>query len=170
MRWEKLFGEIEAHSGDLARVERDAEIQDRTEGEWAATSWRERLALGTVSLRVAGLGRLDGDLTRMTGAWLLLQTDNHEMIINPDWVVAVSPSATGVKPLSLVEQRMTWVHAIRMLQRERSRIHVVCADGSAVDGTVTLAGKDFVEIQTDQRVAEMVPYATLAAIRCRGVP
>jgi len=170
MRWEKLFAEIEAHAGDLARVERDAEIQDRTEGEWAATSWRDRLAPGPISLRVAGLGRLDGNLTRITGAWLLLQTDHYEVIVNPAWVTAVSPSATGAKQLSVLEQRMTWVHAIRMLQREGSRIHVVRVDGSSVNGTVRLAGKDFVEIQTDQRTAEMVPYAMLAAISCRDVP
>lgn len=169
MRWEKLFAEIEAHSGDVARAERDFEILDRTEGEWAATSWRDRLSPGPISLGVAGLGRLDSHLVRITGAWLLLQTDNYEVIVNPNWVTAVSTSVSGAKPMSALEQRMTWVHAIRMLQREGSRIHVVRADGSSVDGTVRLAGKDFVEIKTDQRTVEMVPYALLAAISCRGV-
>ena len=170
MRWEKLFAEIEAQSGDVARAERDAEILDRTEGEWAATSWRDRLAPGPISLRVAGLGRIDGSLARITGAWLLLQTDAYEVIVNPDWVSAVSTSASRAKPLSALERRMTWVHAIRMLQREGARIHVVRADGSSVDGTARLAGKDFVEIKTDQSTDEMVPYSMLAAISCRGEP
>lgn len=169
MRWERLFAEIEAQSHDMTLDDRDAEIRDLTEGAWASMSWLERMSPGPVVLTVSGVGRIDGDLVRKTGAWLLVQSPTHEHLVNPAWITSASP-ARSAGPSSVVDQRLDWPAAIRMLQRSADRVRIVRADGSVSDGMAKVAGKDFVELVTDHGIVEMTPYAMLAVIRCRRVP
>lgn len=167
MRWERLFDEMEAQAREQQLVERDDEVMDLVRGEHAERMLHECLAPGPVRFSVAGFGNLTGDLVRSTPAWLLIAGAGTEAIVNMDWVTRADGPAKRSRPLSVLDQRATWVQVIRTLQRSRSRIHAVSADGTSIDGVVRAAAKDFFEVESDQGRELMVTYRCLAVIQHR---
>ncbi len=164
MRWDKLFADIEAQVADDALATRDDEVNALVEGEEASRSWHECMPAGHVRLRVCGYGYLDGVVQRLTAQWLLLSHPSFEALVNNLAIAEVVAPASRSRPLSHVDQRASWVVAVRMLQRERSRIHVVARDGSSIGGVVRSAGHNFVEVLTDQDATTMIPYRHISLI------
>lgn len=167
MRWEKLFEEIESQSDDARLLERDAEIADHVSAQLAETSWQERLGIGPIDLIVQGHGRVMGTLVRRTGAWLLVRTEMLEFVVNPAQVSAIRAHAPHAIPLSEVEKRVTWVSAMRFLQRQHEDVHVVRADGSVSDGRIRTAGGNYVGILTQSGMNELTPYDAIAILSCQ---
>lgn len=165
MRWDGLFDDLEADFESMRESERDAEIADRTRARAGELTWVERCAGSPVRLRVQAVGVLSGVVDTVTTAWVLLHASE-----STDWVVSRA-AVTGVldvpavavgSPAGEVARRMTWLNAWAVLARDRDPVHVVRLDGTTVAGVAGRVGKDFVELG-----AELVPYAAIAAVRCR---
>ncbi|MBA2456277.1 MAG: hypothetical protein H0V48_07055 [Nocardioidaceae bacterium] len=175
MRWDDVFADLEADAAGLEGRERDAEIADRTRGELARITLADRFraALGrTVSVRVVGVGVLEGAVTRIAAPWLLLETAGAS-----EWLVAwpAVVSASGLPrqavsaPPRQVAAALGWPATWRVLARDRATVHVVRHDASTLTAVPERAGSDFVELRTGSAAAatvELVPYNAVMAVRC----
>lgn len=192
MRWDDLFADLEVDADGLWQRDRDAEIAERTRTELAGLALIDRLRAGVgarVVLEVTGVGRISGQLRRVTPSWLLLDVDGRS-----GWAVALT-ALTGVEGLSpaavpsrqegVVASHTTWSSAFRVLSRDREVVVLRRIDGSSVRGVPSRVGRDFVEIWLrDDDTSPVggaragrapclmvVPYAAVAAVALRtGTP
>lgn len=185
MRWEGLFADLEAQAAALEQAERAAEVEERTRGEVAALTVRDRLrgAVGNeLRLRVRGGEMLAGTVRRVGPDWLLLdEGGGRETVVVTGAVVSVRglgrysavPGTGGV-----VDSRLGLRSVLRGIARDRSTARLLLADGNAVDATIDRVGGDFVEVAThataeprrraDVRDVELIPVAALVAVRRSG--
>ena len=166
MRWEKLFAELESQVDEDALTERDALIDDLREGELASTSWQQRCG-GTVSLTVAGMGRVDGEVVSGNEHLLHVETDRAHILVNPRAVLEVAGVGRRADPPSAVSARLGWPHAFRLCGRDQERITVVRTDSSMRAGVVAAVGKDYVQIRDEAGGIVMIPFAAIAAVSCQ---
>jgi hypothetical protein len=174
MRWDALFGDLEAQFGALAAAERDAEIADRTRSEVGRLGLTDRLraAVGT-QLRVACRGdlTLTGRLDRAHPEWLLLaEAAGRESLLATRGVLSVAGlSRLSAAPggMSTVDARFGLQLALRGIARDRSPARLHLTDGTVVDGTVDRVGVDFVEVAVhplgEPRRRSMVSQTLLVA-------
>lgn len=165
MRWEKLFADLEAQTDEDALVERDALIDDLREGERAATSWQQ-LCGGTVSMTVAGFGRVDGHAVSGNAHLLHVQTVRAHLLISPVSVLEIAATGRRADPPSAVAAKLGWPHALRLCRRDQDRITVVRTDSSTRNGVVDEVGKDFVRIRDDVGGTVMIPLTAIAVVSC----
>ncbi len=188
MRWERLFEDLEAQlTADDAR-DLEVEVADRTRRERALLGIHERflsvLEAGTVSVRVAGVGTLQGSVIGVGPDWVLLG-DGHPHGGDHSVLVAYHAirSLTGLTG-RLQERRPGAVAkgfalgaALRALSRDRAVVALHDVEGIVVTGTVDAVGQDLVDIAehpTDlprrpENVIGIrtVPFWSIAAIRHR---
>lgn len=165
MRWENLFGDLEARFDDLDRAQQEAERADRERvaaGEITAVE-RIRGAVGyRVFVRTRSGGQLPGELRRVGPDWLLLQeSPGRELLVPLASVVAVDGLVRGTgEALSVVESRLGLRHALRGIARDRAPVAVTLVGGTELTGTLDRVGFDFVELAThspwEVRRAEVV--------------
>lgn len=175
MRWERLFAELEAEAAELADLDRDAEIADRTRAELARVRWTDRLRAATgstVRVRVVGGDLVDGAVRRVAVDWLLLTAGAHQVLVPVDAVVGVegvgpatAPAPTGAAAATTP----TWAAAWRVLSRDRAVVRVVRVGGSTVTGVPVRVGADFVELAPQDAATGLVlvPYAAVVAAYVR---
>jgi hypothetical protein len=188
MRWDALFADLEAAADGERLRERDAEIAERTRAELARLRLVDRLRAyadrgragdgGELTVRVAEVGVLRGEVARVTERWFLLVTPTHEWVIDVDAVVGMSGLPAAARPSGAggtVSSGLGWAAAWRVLARDRTPVHVVRRDGSTVVGTPGRVGQDFVELSdADGGLGagwsgsgdEVVPHSAVAAVRC----
>lgn len=153
MRWERLFGDLEAQFAASDAVELDAEVADRTRREVARLRLVDRLdaAIGdSVDLTVAGAGAVSGVLRRVGPDWALLEAPSR-----PDALVRLAAVLT-VRGLSVrarepgsegpVLSRLSLGYALRGIARDRAPVVVVRRDGATSTGTIDRVGADFVDL------------------------
>lgn len=188
MRWDDLFGDLEAQldAAEVASV--DAEVADRTRRESAQLLLAERLAGslgGRVGLHVQGAGRVDGRLVEVSGQWLLLASDtgagDEQVLVAVSALQAVADLAPTSDPTAspAVGQRVRLGLgvALRAIARDRLPVVVHLTGGGTVEGTLERVGADFVEV-TEHPAGEVrprrsggvrtVPFAALALVRSRA--
>ena len=166
MRWERLFNEIEAQSGDLEMQERDALVEELRDGEWADTSWRSLMG-GDVVLDVVGLGRLEGSAVLVNKQIIQLRGERVEHVVSADAVAAVIAAGRRSDQPSVVSAALGWGHVFRALRAEGQPVRVRTVTGSTIDGTIDVVGADFVRVHEDSGHDQSVPFAALAMVSGR---
>jgi hypothetical protein len=182
VRWQELFDDLEAQFDAAAAAELAAEISDRTRRETALIRLVDRLrpSIGQlISLRLTGLGAIEGRLTAVGPDWLLLdEIAGREVVVNMPAVLSIAglsaqSSAGDVTPN--VAARLTLSYALRGLARDRSPVIACYTDGSTSAGTLDRVGADFVEIaehppgearrRDSVRAVRTVPFGSLSSLR-----
>ena len=165
MRWEKLFADLEGIVDDEALTERDALVTELRDGELAATSWQQ-LAGGDVSLEVAGVGRIDGEVQSGNDHVIHVLTDRAHILVNPVAVLAVLGGSHRAAKRTTVASKLGWSYVFRLLQRDQDRVQIYRRDSSARTGAVVRVGADFVQIRDEAANTPMIPYAAIATVSC----
>ncbi len=166
MRWERLFNELEAQSGDLEMAERDALVDELRDGEWAETSWRSLLG-GSVVVEVLGVGRVAGDCVLVNDHVLQLRSERTEHVVSSNAVVAVVSSERRADPTSTVSAALGWGHIFRALRDAGEPVRLHAIDGSTFDGTVDVVGADFVRMREESGRLQTVTVAAVAVVSGR---
>jgi hypothetical protein len=177
VRWDErlgdLFDDLEQQAEALVLAERDAEVAEQSRAEYAQVELADRLHASTgrrLLLAVAGVGPLEGALTRTGAGWLLLDDGRHE------WIVA-TPAVASLRGLSgralgpevrPVTSRLGLSSALRGVADARADAVLHQRDGSLTRGHLARVGADFVEVGVGQDGGGhtlTVPVGTLAAVR-----
>lgn len=181
MRWDQLFGDLEAQLEVAAATELADEVADRTRREAGQLRLVDRMlpARGhDVRLRVCGLGEVSGRLRHVgVQAVLVEQPGAREALIPLSAILSVgglTPHAAVPGASGQVFERLGMSAALRALARDRAGVRVVLSDGATVTGTIDRVGEDFLEVaehpegepRRRDRVTgvRVVPFAALAAI------
>lgn len=157
-----LFEDLEQQAEGLALEDRDAELADRQEAEFARLSWVARVhgSIGSqVSLTLLGVGPVGGRLLRAGTDWML--------VAPPERVIRLPAvrTASGLSSRSTVEQarpviaRLGFGAAVRGI-RARGPLVLEMVDGSVLPGRVGRVGADFLESE-----GAVVPFSAVAAVR-----
>ncbi|MDX6199125.1 MAG: hypothetical protein QOJ79_2276 [Actinomycetota bacterium] len=170
MRWEALFGDLEAQAEALAAAELHAEVADRTRREQGLLRLVDRLREAEghpLAVTVAGAGVVHGRLLDAGTDWLLLaETGARELLVPLASVLGVT--GIGVRTAvpgseGEVGRRLDLRWALRGLARDRAGVAVVLRDGSTVSGTLDRVGADHVDL------AEHPPGEARRAVAVRQV-
>lgn len=163
-----FLDDLEQQAQGAWASERDQEVAERARAEYARVGIAGRLMAGLgarVTLQVAGVGALGGDVVRVADGWLLLQDGGLEWIVLLDAVETVRGlPARAVPPEAWpVTARLGVGSALRALAGERCLARL--RTGGQLDGRVGRLGADFVELQPDGGAPVLVALAALAAVR-----
>lgn len=186
MRWDDLFGDLEAQWAALELAERAGEVAERTRVEIAAIGLGARLRAATgatLRIRLPAEQTLTGTLVRTGPDWLLLdEGGGREALVALSAVLAVG----GLGRLAAVPgsegpvlARLTLRHALRGIARDRSAVRLHLRDATVLDATLDRVGADFVDValhapgearrRADVREVQTVPFAAVATVRRSGV-
>ena len=163
MRWDRLFADLEGQAADLEIEERDALVSELREGEWAGTSWRELLG-GHVVLEVTGLGRVEGEARLVNERVVHLESERAEHVVAMSAVREVIATERRAVPPTVVTARLGWRHVLRAARDDGDRALITRTDGTTVDGTVDVVGRDFVTVASDAGRTRTVPFGAVAAL------
>lgn len=153
MRWQQLFGDLQAQFEEAEAAAERSEASSRARAEVGAVGLTDRLrgAIGTeISLRCRGAGPVSGSLVEVGPDWLLVrEAHGSEVLVALAAVLAASglgrrtaaPARTGHVRLQLDLRR-----AVRGLARDRSAVQVVLVDGASLAGTVDRVGADHLDL------------------------
>ena len=150
MRWEGLFADLDAQFAAEGRLERDAEVAERTRRERALVTLGSRLSAARgerVSLRLAGGVTLIGPLLDLGSDWLLvrgLPADRETLVPLRALrgVEGLPARAAG----SDTARRFGLGSALRTLSRDRATVAVADLDGFVRTGTIDRVGADFLDL------------------------
>ncbi|MEO6472707.1 MAG: hypothetical protein ABIR57_12080 [Aeromicrobium sp.] len=165
MRWDKLFADLESQADEDALAERDALIEDLSEGEWAGTSWRQ-LCGGYVRVEAVGIGHVEGEVMSINERLLHVRAPHADTLISPASVLVVSSWSRRADPVTSVSSRLGWPAAFRLCQRDQDRVKVHRVDGTMNTGLVAQVGQDFVQIRDDADKSILIPLAAISAVSC----
>lgn len=175
--WERsvlaLLDDLEQQAEGLHLVERDLEVADRVEAEYAAVTLAGRwhASVGhAVRLRLLGDLQVRGVLARVGRDWLLVRDGATE------WVVPMGAvfSAAGLSTRAAAEEtwsvldRLGLRSVLRGLARSSAECVANAADGHQVTGRVGRVGADFVELRVGEGTVHVVPTRALSALQSRG--
>jgi len=166
MRWERLFEDLEAQAGDLELDERDALVDELRDGDWAQTSWRDLLG-GRVVLAVRGAERVEGEVTLVNERLVQLRSDAMDHVVSAAAVMAVHEAERRADATTAVGEALGWGHVFRALRESGEEIRVRLVDGSVRDGTVVVAGRDFVRLRAGSGRDQVVPLDAIAVVSGR---
>lgn len=177
MRWDDriagLFDDLEQQADGLALAERDAEVAELSRAEYASVDLAGRLH-GSVGARlrlaVAGVGQLDGVLSRVGEGWCLLDTGSDEWIVRCQGIGSVHGLSDRAVPAASrsAAARLGLASALRRVVDARGTAVLHRLDGSLSRGRLGRVGADFVEVAGETGrpdAVETVPFAALAAVR-----
>lgn len=179
MRWERLFADLEGQFEEAERLEREAEIADRTQREQALVRLADRLRSavgGTVEAYVPGAGTIVGEVSAVGADWLaIVSAGQGETLVPFAALHAVTGlPARGVAPETAISARLGLGYAIRTMMRERFQLTAVLIDGRRISGTVSCVGADYFDMVADKDDAAdgratrtSVAFGGLAALSCR---
>ena len=176
MAWEDelfaLFDDLEGQASALWEADRDAELADRAQAEYAAVTLAGRLMASTgstVALDLPGAGRVSGELRRVGQDWCLLAGPAGDWVVPLRHVQAVRGASTRAVP----EVAWSPVHrlGLRSALRRLAEGGVSCllhlAGPVRLEARVERVGADFAEVVTPAGEAVLVPYAVLVAVQDR---
>ncbi|KAA1400203.1 hypothetical protein [Aeromicrobium ginsengisoli] len=166
MRWERLFEDLEAQARDLELDERDALVDELRDGDWAETSWRDLLG-GRVVLAVRGADRVEGEVTLVNQRLVHLRGDAMDHVVNVAAVVAVHETERRADTSTAVGEALGWGHVFRALREAGEEIRVRLVDGTVRDGSVVVAGRDFVRLRAGSGRDQVLPFDAIAVVSGR---
>ena len=183
MRWDALFGDMEAQLAATVRLELDAETAERTRADAAAVDLTDRLrgSLGLlVGVQLASGSMFEGVLSHVGSQALVLNEPRHQLLIPYASAVRyLGLSRLAVAEPSRVRQRLGLASALRALARDRAALAILVLHGSAAEatlhGVIDRVGRDHLDLAVtgegeDRRAANVrqvttIPFAALAALR-----
>jgi hypothetical protein len=182
MRWDELFDDLDAQFNEVETADLAAEVADRTRREVALLRLVDRLrpVLGRqLTVRLLGVGVIEGELTAMGPDWLLLaELGGREALVASSAVLSIAGlAAQSAAPHSEgpVGARLQLAFALRGLARDRSAVALTLTDGSTATGTIDRVGADFVEVAEHPagearrpdavRLVRAYPLTSLAVVR-----
>ena len=166
MRWDRLFEDLEAQAADLELDERDALADELRDGDWAQTSWRQLLG-GHVVLAVRGADRVEGVVTLVNDRLVHLRGDAMDHVVSAAAVMAVQSSERRADAATAVGDALGWGHVFRALREAGEEIRVRLVDGTLRDGSVGVAGRDFVRLRAGSGRDQVVPFDAIAVVSGR---
>ncbi|KIS26879.1 hypothetical protein TV39_14000 [Arthrobacter sp. SPG23] len=183
MRWDALFGDMEAQLASVDRLDLESEISERSRAEVAGVELADRLR-GSMGLRVAvhlvSGAVFEGTLGHVGGESLLLN-DHHHQVLVP--FAAVSRyhglGRLAVSEPSSVRRKLGLASALRALARDRADLAVVLVGGTqeaaVLSGVIDRVGRDYLDLALTRpgearRAANVsqiasVPFSSLGALR-----
>jgi hypothetical protein len=181
MRWQQLFGDLEAQFAAAAEAAERAEDASRARAELGRVHLADRLrgAVGAeVTLRCRGAGEVAGRLVDVGPDWLLLQEPHgREALVARPAVRAVAGlgTRTVVEEGGAVQGHLDLRRALRGLARDRAVVLLELDDGGRLVGTLDRVGADFLELAehpadvprraADVRQVSAVPLDAVAVVR-----
>lgn len=168
MRWERLFADLEDQAEDEALAERDALAADLRDEHWGSLSWRDLLG-DSVTLDVVGAGRISGTVVAHNATFVHVRHPTLDHVVAVPAVSSVVATHGDPRPQGPVTQRLGWTHVCRRARDDGDEIHLVRADGSALDGLVDVVGGDFVRLRptSGAEPTAVVPYVAIAVLSIR---
>lgn len=166
MRWERLFEDLEAQAADLELDERDALVDELRDGDWAQTSWRDLLG-GRVVLAVRGAERVEGEVALVNERLVHLRGDAMDHVVSVAAVMAVHEAERRADATTAVGEALGWGHVFRALRETGEEIRVRLVDGSVRDGSVVVAGRDFVRLRAGSGRDQVVLLEAIAVVSGR---
>lgn len=183
MRWDALFGDMEAQLASVDRLDLESEISERSRAEVAGVELADRLR-GSMGLRVAvhlvSGAVFEGTLGHVGGESLVLN-DHHHQVLVP--FPAVSRyhglGRLAVSEPSSVRRKLGLASALRALARDRADLAVVLVGGTqeaaVLSGVIDRVGRDYLDLALTRpgearRAANVsqiasVPFSSLGALR-----
>ncbi|MBV9174067.1 MAG: hypothetical protein JOZ81_28735 [Chloroflexi bacterium] len=181
VRWELLFGDLEAQAEAVGVAERAGEVAERTRIEIGKLALIDRMsgALGSiVRLHCLGGGVVAGCLVRVHAEWVLVKDRSAtEAIVATQSLATVSglPRLSAHRQAGVVESRLGLRHALRAVARDRAAVDVFLTDWTSQRGTIDRVAADFIEVAThsvgqlrrpaDVRDVLAVPLRALSVVR-----
>lgn len=185
MRWESLFGDLEAQLEAAQAAELAGEVAERSRlavGELRVVDRVVGSVGHPVAVSVRGLGVVRGVLRDAGVDWLLVEESGQREGLVP---LAGVLGVTGLGVASQVPgsegevgRRLDLRRALRGLARSRTGVALHLVDGSAVHGTLDRVGVDHVELAEHLpgearragtvRDVRLVPLTALALVRSPG--
>jgi hypothetical protein len=173
MTWEErlfaYFDDLEQQAEGVFGLERELEVAERAAAEYAVVTTASRLMASVgreVTLRVQGVGQVEGCLNRVADGWCLVHSPAQAWIIRLDAVLTVR----GASPRSVPEEawpvtgRLGLVSALRGLAEAGEECRIVLVDGTCHDARVVRVGQDFVELtEGDPPDGVLLRLSTIAA-------
>jgi hypothetical protein len=166
VRWDRLFGDLEAQVADLERDERDALVDELRDGDWSETSWRQLLG-GRVSLGVRGVGRVEGEVALVNEHVVQLMGERTAHVIASAAVEVVHAAERRADDAGPVGTSLGWGHVFRALRDAGEPVTIRLVDGTVRDGVVEVVGRDFVRVVTVPGRAEDVVWTAIAMVSGR---
>lgn len=177
MGWEEelfaLLDDLEGQASAAWEAEREVELLDRAQAEYAAVTLASRLmaSLGSpVTLDLPHVGRVHGVLGRVGEDWCLLGDGVQDWIVPTRHVCLVhSASARSVPEIAWSPvHRLGLRSALRRLADVEQACVVHLGDGTRHEVVVRRVGADFVEASAMAGgAAVLVPYAAIVAVQSR---
>jgi hypothetical protein len=178
MSWDEqlfaLFDDLEQQAEGAFGIERDLEVAERAQAEYAVVTLASRLMASLeheVVLEVTGVGAVSGTLRRVGDGWCLVEAPSGEWLVRHAGILA----ARGLSVRSVPEEawpasgRLGFGSALRRVAAAGEACRVCLADGSAHDVLVHRIGADFVEARAgDARAAVVFATAAIAAVQQRS--
>lgn len=160
-----LFDDLEQQAAGLAFVQRDAEVADLAEAEYAQVDLSARLHASVGRRVVASVpgDRLAGTLDRVGADFLLLDAGHAELVVPTAAILTVNglAPAARVREARPLTARLGLTSMLRRLASERVGSTFVLRDGGRVDGPPERVGTDFVEVAGGC----VVPCSAIAFVR-----
>lgn len=183
MRWDALFGDMEAQLSASDRLLQESEITERSRADVAGAQLADRLR-ASVGLRVVvhlNTGSVfDGTLGHVGGESLVINDQLHQVLIP---YAAVS-RYEGVGRFSLpepssVRRKIGLASALRGLARDRAALSVYLAGGTpqaaGLNGVIDRVGRDYFDLAITRpgeprragNVSQVasVPFSSLGALK-----
>jgi hypothetical protein len=168
---EGLFDDLEQQAEGLALSDRDALVAEQRVAEYARVDLAARLhgSVGRhLACEVAGVGRVEGELSRVGDGWLLLLAGRDEWLVRVPAVLALAGLLDRALTADLrrVTTRLGVGSVLRQVAEDRAEVLVHRVDGGTQHALLGRVGADFVEV-TDPATghAVVLPFATIAAVR-----
>ena len=150
LRWDRLFGDLEALAGAERARQRDTEIADRTRRERALLDLQARMLANVgkdgVSFRLAGEVLVTGRLVDVGPDWALVETGARPVVVALAAVHAITGLGKGARKPSIVARSFSLGAVLRAASRDRSLVELVDVSGSAATGTIESVGSDHLEL------------------------
>jgi hypothetical protein len=150
VRWDRLFGDLEAQIDADDRAVFEAELGDLVRAERAAVRLVDRLRAHVgcdVVLHLVAGEPARGALLEVGADWVLLRSGVHDVLVPGVAVASVSGlsrSAVNDEAKPGLSLRLTTV--LRGLAGDRSTVAVELAGGSTLHGTIDRVGADHVDL------------------------
>lgn len=154
MRWEALFGDLQAQLAAEEALAFESEAAERTRAELAGVTLRARLRANSgaaVTARVRNGHSHAGSISSVGADWLTLAGEGRSILLPFAallWVEGLGPGAEASE--GLVVQRLTLASAFRALARDRAPLTLELdggggADAAVLNGVVDRAARDHLD-------------------------
>ncbi len=166
MRWNDLFGDLEAQLDAAQAAEFDAEVSERAESERASVEFGSRLVASRgaeVTVSLAGGSRVRGRVADVTPQWVLVEDGGRQHLVPTSAIAFVGGVSPRAAEVSEVERRLPLGHALRALARDRVTVAVATTGGDCV-GVIGPVGRDHLDLIQENGQAVAVPFALLVRV------